>query len=85
MSEKCRHLHTKGPYIGTRCGEKISKLDPEQRYCAKHRVCVFLIDENLTKSSVEKVPIKYHNYITFCESLVSKPEDLEVVKSMFSN
>lgn len=85
MSNKCRHLHTKGPYNGKRCGEKISKLDPEQRYCAKHRICVFIVNEDETKISIEKVSVKYHNYLTYCESMIVNPKELEAVKSMFTN
>lgn len=83
MTERCRHLHTKGVHQGTRCGQKISKLDPENRYCAKHRICVFIIDESETKASVIKVSIKYHNYITFCESLISDPNELATISELF--
>jgi hypothetical protein len=82
MSLSCRHLHAKGYNKGQRCGEKVSKLDPENRYCAKHRICVFLIKPK-EKPKIEKEMPKYINYLTFCESIVSDSHDIQCIKEIF--
>lgn len=78
---QCRHLHHQGLYSGKRCIEKVSKLDPEHRYCAKHRICVFLVKEKNAKP--EKEPLKYINYVTFCTSIVSDEKELAEVTALF--
>ena len=83
MSNKCHFLATKGKNNGHRCGENISKLDPEARYCARHRICVLLVEEEKIVTKSDVVLVKYTNYLTFCESLVSTTEDLAVVAKLF--
>jgi hypothetical protein len=80
-SHGCRHLHYQGAYAGHRCGEKVSKLDPENRYCAKHRLCVFLVKDKVTKP--DKEPLKFINYITFCASMVTDDREFEEVAAWF--
>ena len=79
----CRHLHHKGPYSGRRCGEKVSKLDPENRYCAKHRMCTFLVKDKVVKP--EKEPHKFINYLTFAASVISDEHELCEVEALFNN
>jgi hypothetical protein len=80
-SHTCRHLHYQGAYAGQRCGEKVSKLDPENRYCAKHRLCVFLAKDQTVKP--EKEPLKFVNYITFCASMVTDDKELAEIHALF--
>jgi len=79
---RCLHIHKQGVRKGERCDEKVSKVDPEKRYCAHHRVCVFIIQTE-DKVKVQKEEIKYINYETFCASIVCGAE-LNEAKLLFN-
>jgi hypothetical protein len=83
MSYLCHHLFTKGKKLGIRCGDRVSKLDPEARYCARHRICVFLVVEKEDKVKSTTEPLKHINYLTFCQSLLFDPEELKAVTELF--
>ena len=69
MSNLCLHYIHKGNGDLKACGKKISKIDPEKKYCSAHRVCDFV---KSYKEKEKKVVfnVKYLDYNTFSASLI---------------
>lgn len=70
MSSTCNHMIRAGKGHFNRCNINISTSDPEKRFCAKHRICVF-VEGVEPKDQKIKQEIKYLDYITFTASLIT--------------
>lgn len=83
MSSRCKHLLRIGRRKGQTCDAKVTKLDPEGRYCAEHQICTFIIVEEKVKPAVKEAE-KYVNYDTFEASRISNPEEIKKVRALWS-
>lgn len=71
MSYLCHHYIHKGNDDLKVCGKKISRTDPEKKFCSSHRVCDF-VKSHKEKEKEKKIiiDVKYLDYITFSASLI---------------
>uniref|UniRef100_A0A6C0CIF4 Uncharacterized protein n=1 Tax=viral metagenome TaxID=1070528 RepID=A0A6C0CIF4_9ZZZZ len=67
--KRCTHLLQGRKRHGRACGEKVSKKDPEQRFCAGHRICVYVTGSK-RQPLVPKPTEKYIDFETFSSSLI---------------
>jgi len=51
------------------CRDKVSRVDPEHRFCAEHRICVFIVDPE-KHIRVPESEEKYLDFVTFSASLI---------------
>lgn len=55
-----------------KCKNKITKLDPEKKFCSLHKICEYVNSCTETKYVSDKQPIKYLDFITFSSAIIDK-------------
>lgn len=69
FDKRCIHRFDGGKQNGKICGRKVSKKDPEQYYCAEHRICVWVVSGERSQT-VKPSEEKYLDFETFTASLI---------------
>ena len=56
LKDSCNYVIVKGERKSQTCGDKITYVDPELKYCSKHRICTksYKIVERKEEKAVEK-------------------------------
>jgi hypothetical protein len=75
--KKCKGYNKLNTEEAERCTEKVSNVDPERLYCAKHRICVAIVVEEKSET-VKKYVEKFLDYETFSFSLLTPIEMQEL-------
>lgn len=82
MSSKCLHMIRKGKLKHSLCDQKVTKLDPEGRYCSKHQVCTLIVTQKVQEVHIKENQ-KYGNFDTFQASLIFDLSQIEVAERLF--
>ena len=64
--DRCYYFFIKGDISGTRCSKRVTNLDPEFKFCAKHRRCMFPKNKHKEhEEEQEEDTIRFLDYMTF--------------------